>query len=151
MIPVDSGWYVDTIPPVTSQNDTIHYYIFARDLANPPHISTMPSTAPDSVFSFVAAQVGSQEAKEFPKKFRAKLLFPRVKTTGLIILLETPKTTTLDIHLYNALGRELYSRKDIPITPGRYTFPLRLPHSGIYFLHLRTGHRSWKFRFSFFR
>jgi len=71
-------WYYGEIPQAFLYNDTIKYYIYASDIAQPANEATDPPGAPANYYSFIANMVGIEEyqiAKHNPKLENIKI-FP---------------------------------------------------------------------------
>lgn len=58
MTEVEGTWYYGEIPSVSLPEDTVKYYIYSKDKAQPPNESTDPPGAPSNYYSFVANSAG---------------------------------------------------------------------------------------------
>jgi hypothetical protein len=97
-------WFVDSIPPVSTSNDTVRYYIEATDAADPAHVGTDPVGAPGTCYWFLANTVGIQELRVTPGQF--SFAVKRNPARDRIVFgLSIPASGQVSLKIYDTSGR----------------------------------------------
>ncbi|TES92050.1 MAG: T9SS type A sorting domain-containing protein [Candidatus Cloacimonadota bacterium] len=76
MLEGGNNWYYEEIPEAFLVNDTVKYYIFASDTAQPPNETTDPPGAPANYYSFIANMVGIEECQNPKQALKNIRIFP---------------------------------------------------------------------------
>ncbi|MEO0216867.1 MAG: T9SS type A sorting domain-containing protein, partial [candidate division WOR-3 bacterium] len=139
MIPMIAGtgnWYYGEIPSVFLPNDTVKYYIYAKDLLG--NESTDPANAPGTYYWFVANLTGIQDIKVIPQSFSFDLENNPARDK-VVFKLALPKDAVVSLRIYDVLGRLV----DSPIAglnrAGSYEIPWGAKNiTGVYFYILEA-------------
>ncbi len=142
-VPMDTlggGGFAAHIPAATRDNDTIRYYIEARDRAQPPQTSTDPPGAPTAAYVFVARQVGVAEASSRLTRFAFSV---KQEASGSVhFVLALPREGPVRLRVYDLTGREVQTLIDGTLPPGRYRLLFSPPAPGTYLYRLTTPFRT---------
>jgi len=140
MIKGTNNWYYEEIPQTSLNPDTIKYYIYAEDIAQPANVSTDPVGAPGNYYSFVVYQVGVAEITEIPGVFSFSYSYSR--TDEIIFNLALPDVSDISLKIFEISGREVVELISGQLTPAFYTIPFRPLSSGTYFYRLESSYQS---------
>lgn len=100
-----NNWYSGVIPEVYQSNDTVKYYIYAKDNAQTPNTATDPEGAPGSYYSFLANATGIDDEENIPEKL--SLLCNEIISGETDILFGLPEESDVRIRVYNITGQEV--------------------------------------------
>ncbi len=141
---IGNNWFTDTIPSVSQQDDTIQYYILAKDITLPANISSDPKNAPTLFYSFIANTVSVSENSSTGQKFSFTLL----KNIGnkFIFKLFLPKEDRIILRIFDASGRLIGSPIKGVIKRGnvKIIWTPSNKKSGIYFYHLKSYYGKYQ-------
>lgn len=130
LTPGSHNWYVGEIPPVNQQDDTVKYYIYAKDIAQ--NQSTDPPGAPADCYWFIANWTGIMENEQKPEVF----LFCLQNNPAIfaaIFKLALPADADVELRIYDVSGRLV----GVPIMgkkiAGFYDIKWTTETAGVYF------------------
>jgi hypothetical protein len=134
------GWYYEEIAQVYVTDDTVKYYLYASDIANPFSSATDPPGAPANYYWFIANLTGILEQSKIPKKFSFRLMGNPVQNAASFKL-GLPTDGEVYLQIYDVSGRLI----DRPIAgkkqAGFHTIRWRPVSAGVYFYRLQS---SWE-------
>ncbi|MCK4941194.1 PQQ-like beta-propeller repeat protein, partial [candidate division WOR-3 bacterium] len=134
-----NNWYYGEIPPVTQGNDTVKYYIFARDILQ--HESTDPTGAPANCYSFLAYSTGVYEFAQTHEPFTFGLKHNPAANRA-VFSLTVPEGTQIALFIYDIVGRLIDKLTIGTETAGRHEISWAPQiNSGVYFYSL---HSPWQ-------
>ena len=133
-----NNWYIGEIPYVYQYNDTVKYYIYAKDMGQ--FESTDPPGAPASYYWFIANMVGIEEPSTKPAKFTFKVNSP-VKEKA-IFRFSIPERSKVFLKIYDVTGCLI----SMPISgnygSGIYQVTFKPARGGIYFYKLESSYKN---------
>ena len=133
-------WYVDFIPSVTNEDDTVRYYIRADDGLQPPpgNVATDPGGAPVNYYWFIAKLTGVMESGDIPGYFSFGLKNNPVKGKA-VFSLSLPQAASITLRIYDVSGRLIDNLISEKKSAGYYEIPWTSPKSaGVYFYRLES-------------
>jgi len=134
------NWYSAEIPQVTLNPDTVKYYIFAEDIAQPANVSFDPTGAPGNYYSFVVNLLGISEILEIPAIFTFSYSYP---SAGEIIFnLAIPEISDISLKIFDISGRKVSSLVSGQLSPAFYNIPFRPLSKGTYFYRLESSYQN---------
>lgn len=135
-----NNWYAGEIPQAFLPNDTVKYYIYAQDIAQPGNESTDPSNAPANYYSFIANLLGIEESSVRPDKFFFSVNSPAKNKA--FFCLSLPEESKICLKIYDVTGRLV----SVPISgyyaSGFYKIPFKAESKGVYFYRLESHYQE---------
>lgn len=138
IIGVDN-WYYNEIPQVFSQNDTIKYYICARDIAENSNESIEPPGVPSNYFWFIANSTpGIFEQDTIPESFSFSFRISQTREK-VVFHLALPNDAIITLRIHDITGRLIDKPVEGMKSAGFYAIPW-FPQigAGIYFYTLES-------------
>jgi hypothetical protein len=149
MVASGNNWYNGEIPQVTQGNDTVRYYIYARDILQ--HESTDPAGAPTNNYFFVAYTTGIYEFAlvKQPIFFGLK---HNPTTNKAVFSLTVPGETQIALFIYDIVGRLIDKLTVCAKQAGCHEIFWTPPaYSGVYFYSLHSHGQQETGKFVFLR
>ncbi|UCG92806.1 MAG: hypothetical protein JSV97_03605 [candidate division WOR-3 bacterium] len=133
-----AGWYYGEIAQAFLPGDTIKYYVYARDIAEPANESTDPPVAPINYYWFIANYTGIQELETMPQDFSFGL--NGNPTRGKVLFnLALPEDAVIILNVYDVMGRLIDKPIAGRMSAGIHKIPLSQKVSaGVYFYSLES-------------
>jgi len=140
-----SDWFSGIIPQTVVQ-DTVKYYIYARDIAQPANESTDPTGAPGNYYSFITNALGVEEGlSTIPIVF--SLSYNSPASEQIIFRLAVPELSNVSLKIYDLLGRLVSIPLNAQLSPAYYQIQFRPENKGVYFYTIESENLSDKGKF----
>jgi len=131
-----SDWFSGIIPQTLVQ-DTVKYYIYARDIAQPANESTDPVGAPANFYSFVTNALGVEEGlSTIPLVF--SLSYNSPVSEKVIFRLAIPELSNVQLKIYDMTGRLVSIPVNGELIPSFYEIPFNPENKGVYFYTIES-------------
>jgi hypothetical protein len=135
MLVGQDDWYYEEIPQVFLSNDSVKYYIYARDMFQ--FESTDPQGAPDRYYLFIANMVGVKENcnKTCGFQFSVENLVKDMVTFRFLLA----EKTHIRLVIYDVTGRVIAYPVNDEYRSGLYEVVFRPNSKGVFFFKLETA------------
>lgn len=93
----------------------------------------------------ISTLVGVQETEHTPDNFSVKQNYPNPFNPSTTIVFQLSQKSSVSLNLFDLLGREVYSKKEIEYETGTHQITLSAPSSlssGVYFYQLSAGRHT---------
>ena len=146
-----NNWYSAEIPLTTLPDDTVSYYIYARDISLPGNENTDPVGAPANHYAFTANYTGIAEFGQIPPVL-SFCLRSNPAMGEAVFILGLPEEVSITLHVYDATGRLIGTPFAGRKSAGVYEIPWSSGTScGVYFYSLETPAQKEVGKFVFVR
>lgn len=141
MILQTNSWYQGYIPPVYLDDDSVKYYIWARDSLQ--NISTDPDSAPLTYYCFVGRSTVGVEENFWIDTNRFSVNWSAVNRNNVVIEMYTPQDTNIAIQIFDLTGRLVENQPELELRTGIHQFVYIPQHRGLYIVKITTDGQSF--------
>ena len=133
--------YVGEIPPVNQQDDTVKYYIYAKDIAQ--NQATDPPGAPADHYWFIANWTGIMENEQKPEVFSFWLRSNPTRRKALFDI-ALPQDAEIMLKIYDVTGRLIETPITGSMSAGYHNMAWTPGVAGVYFYSLESPWQTKK-------